>query len=537
MRTAALSAGRTPTDGQRDLNPASLTVTVSSVGAGASPSGLLCELGRRDTAVVSREKVELASRLFANVAPGFVVVRRAVAAGLVLAAVAAAPVGATTLDERLQAVADGVVSDVFVGAGLFGGQQAFYVPATAVTVDRPGRGPRTYVAGRADVRRGRVVRPGDPQPVGSGTKPMTALLVLELARRGRIGINDRLTDVAAVHRRDGGRLARLVARHQRRLRGITLRQLLNMSSGLRDYDDDPRFGRVFARSPRARRSMARLASFGLARPRLFRPGAPGRTYYSNTNYVLAGMVVEAVTGRSFASRLRALFRRAGMRRSSYPPGLGPGDVRGYQPPLPGQRELPAVVRPFLGLPDLSFSVTPRAVLSVSTGSQASGPTVAVRPAPDEVRARYGGTQQVVWQDVTGIYRPAAIGSAAGAAVSTTGDLARFWRLLFSGRLGDRATLRLMRSSVPAPPNPRGVRNYFALGMQRQDVARGACFPGSPAMRIWMKLGDIFGYTSASYYVQGPRPYGGAVVTNVTNLFPSPVGDLGVLRDTLRALRG
>ena len=366
---------------------------------------------------------------------------------------------------------------------------------------------------------------------------MTTLLVLELVRRGRIDIDDRLTAVAAAHRRDGGRLARLVAAHRGRLRGITVRQLLNMSSGLRDYDDDPAFGRAFARSPRAPRSMARLAAFGLSRPRLFRPGARGRTYYSNTNYVLAGMVVEAVTGRSFASRMRALFRRAGMRRSSYPLGVGPGRVRGYQPPYPGGRRLPAVVRPFLGLPDLSSSTTPRAVLSISTSSLASGPTVEVRPAPPEVRARYGGTQQVVWQDVTRVYRPAAIGSAAGAAVSTSGDLARFWRLLFGGRLVDRATLRLMRSSVPAPPNPRGVRNYFALGMQRQDVARGAFFVGSPPLRIWMKLGDIFGYTSASYYVEGPRPYGGVVVTNVTNLFPSPVGDLGVLRETLRALRG
>ena len=485
---------------------------------------------------MSRGKLELVDRLFPHAATGVVVVRRAVAAGLVLAAVASAPVGAATLDERLQAVADGVVSDVFVGAGLFGGQQAFYVPGTALTVDLPGRRPRSYVAGWADLRSGRVVRRGDRQPIGSGTKPMTALLVLGLVRRGRIDIDDRLTAVAAAHRRDGGRLARLVAAHRSRLRGITLRQLLNMSSGLRDWDDDPGFGRVFARSPRAPRSMARLAAFGLARPRLFRPGARGRTYYSHTNNVLAGMVVEAVTGRSFASRLRALFRRAGMRRSSYPLGVGPGDVRGYQPPYPGGQKVPALARPFLGLPELSRSVTPRAVLSVSTRSLARGPTVEVRPAPPDVQARYGGTRQVVWQDVTDVYRLAAIGSAAGAVVSTSGDLARFWRLLFRGPLVDRATLRLMRSSVPAPPNAHGVRNYFALGLQRQDVAPGAFFSGSPRLRIWMKLGDIFGYTSASYYVEGPRPYGGVVVTNVTNLFPSPVGDLGVLRDTLRALR-
>jgi D-alanyl-D-alanine carboxypeptidase len=474
-------------------------------------------------AAVSREKPALLGRVLGHLG-----------AGLVIAALAAAPARAATLDERLQAVADGLVSDVFLGAGLSARQQAFHVPGTALTVDLPNRGPRTYVAGRADLRRGRLVRPHDAQPVGSGTKPMTALLVLELVHRGLLDIDDRLTDVAAAHRRDGGRLARLAAAHQNRLRGITVRELLNMSSGLRDYDDDPAFGRSFARSPRAPRSMARLAMFGLARPRLFRPGARGRTYYSNTNYALAGMLVEAVTGRSFASRIRALFRRAGMRRSSYPLGVGPGDVRGYQPPFRGGQTL---LRPFLGLPDLSFSVTPRAVRSVSADRLASGPTVAVRPAPPDVRARYGGTRTVTWQDVTDVYRPAAIGSAAGGAVSTSGDLARFWRLLFGGRLLHPATLRLMRSSVPAPPNPPGVRNYYALGMQRQDVARGAFFRGSPPLRIWMKLGDIFGYTSASYYVEGPRPYGDVVVTNVTNLFPSPVGDLAVLRDTLRALRG
>jgi CubicO group peptidase (beta-lactamase class C family) len=253
--------------------------------------------------------------------------------------------------------------------------------------------------------------------------------------------------------------------------------------------------------------------------------------------VLAGMIVEAVTGHSFASRIRALFRRAGMRRSSYPLGVAPGRVRGYQLPYPRGRALPSLVRPFVGLPDLSLTVTPRTVLSVSTDSLASGPTVGVRPAAPQLRARFGGTRQVAWQDVTRVYRPAAIASAAGAAVSTTRDLARFWRMLFNGQLAGRATRHLMRSSVPAPPNPPGVRNYFGLGMQRQDVARGVFFPGSPPLRIWMKLGDIFGYTSASYYVEGPHPYGGMVVANVTNLFPSPVGDLGVLRDALRAVAG
>jgi hypothetical protein len=51
----------------------------------------------------------------------------------------------------------------------------------------------------------------------------------------------------------------------------------------------------------------------------------------------------------------------------------------------------------------------------------------------------------------------------------------------------------------------------------------------------MHLGDVWGYTSASYYVEGPPALDGLVVTNTTNLLPSPVGDLGVLAGTLRAL--
>ena len=123
-----------------------------------------------------------------------------------------------------------------------------------------------------------------------------------------------------------------------------------------------------------------------------------------------------------------------------------------------------------------------------------------------------------------------MGASAGGVVGNTQDLARFWRVLFSGELIGKRGLRLMEESVPGDPGSNGVRNYFTLGLARQDVAAGAFWPGSPELRIYMKLGDIWGYTSAAYYIEGPAPYGGVVVTNTTNLFPSPVGDLGVLRD-------
>jgi CubicO group peptidase (beta-lactamase class C family) len=447
----------------------------------------------------------------------------------------------TALDDRLQAVVDGLIGDVFVGLGLDGKRQAFYVPGASLSVGLPGQATRTYEAGWANLRRRSPMRADQAQPIGSGTKPMTAALVIRLVTRGRLRLGDRLGAVAATHRRDGGRLAALARRFRLRLRGVTIRKLLAMTSGLRDFDDDPAYVRAFAHSPRDPLTLRRLATLGLARPRLFAPGASGHTYYSNTNYVLLAMVVQAITGRSYAVQLEHLFRRTGMRDTSYPrrgsstPAGGP--VHGYAPPLHagGSELLRSYRRAFAGAPTVGTRIVPEAVQAVSSNPLARGPTVAVGPAPVAEAEGYGAPERVDRLDLTGAYSLLGAGAAAGGVVSNTRDLARFWRALFSGRLlGDRG-LRLIRHSVPAPPNPRGVRNYYTLGLARQDVAPGAFWPGSPRLRIWMKLGDIWGYTSASYYVKGPAPYGGVVVTNTTNLFPSPVGDLGVLRETLRAL--
>jgi CubicO group peptidase (beta-lactamase class C family) len=469
----------------------------------------------------------------------------ATAAILLAAAPAAAqpPPSPDPLDAPLQAVVDGLSGDVFVGAGLDGKRQPFYVPGSALSVSLPGEATRTYVSGWADLERGTPMRPAQVQPVGSGTKPMTAALVVGLVERGRIGLDQRLSRVAASNRRDSGRLRRLTRRFDERLRGVTIRDLLAMTAGLRDYDDSPGFTRAFLRRPRRAFTLHELARFGLQRPRLFPPGARGRTYYSNTNYVLLGMVVRAVTGRSYRSEIERLFRRAGMTSTVYPrSALFPRDVegpiaRGYGAPLQsgGTKLLDRYRRAFSPAPRVRTRVAPAAVRSVSASGAARGPTVGIAPGSARDVRRYGDPTRVLRQNLTRAFSIRGEGASAGAAISNSEDLARFWRALFSGELLGERGLELVRERVPAPPNAPGVRNFYGLGVQGQTVAPDAFWPGSPRLRIWLKLGDIWGYTSASYYVEGPAPYGDVVVTNTTNLFPSPVGDLGVLRETLRAL--
>lgn len=471
---------------------------------------------------------------------------RALLAAGVLAVLAAAPARGQDVpppdapDVRLQNVVDELTRDVFVGTGLTGEPEAFYVPGAALSVDLPAQQARTYVAGASNIVGEFPMTADQVQPIGSGTKPMTAAIVIELVLKGKLRLGDELTRLAATHVRDGGRLASLAQAFHHRLRGVTVRDLLAMTSGLRDYDDDPDYVRAFSSRPQSARTLRGLAGFGLARPRLFPPGAKGRSYYSNTNYVLLGMLIRAISGRTYGQAVERLANAAGLHSTSYGwPRNGTVGAQGYANPFPAAAGslLERYRKAFAPAPILTTDIDPSAVRVVSSDPRAEGPTVALEPPTLQQEEQYDGPAQVERQGLGGAYSLRGVGASAGGVVGNTQDLARFWRVLFSGELIGKRGLRLMEESVPGDPGSNGVRNYFTLGLARQDVAAGAFWPGSPELRIYMKLGDIWGYTSAAYCIEGPAPYGGVVVTNTTNLFPSPVGDLGVLRATLQAIGG
>ncbi|OSP44909.1 serine hydrolase [Streptomyces sp. 13-12-16] len=114
---------------------------------------------------------------------------------------------------------------------------------------------------------------------GSITKTFVATVVLQLADEGRLS----LSDTVEKH------LPGLVRGAGNDGRTLTLRSLLSHTSGLYDFSADTR-GTV----PVTPLQAVRIA---LTHP----PADPGRFSYSNTNYVLLGLVVERVTGRSYAA--------------------------------------------------------------------------------------------------------------------------------------------------------------------------------------------------------------------------------------------
>jgi CubicO group peptidase (beta-lactamase class C family) len=440
-------------------------------------------------------------------------------------------------DARLQSVVDGLTQDIFVGDGLTGQRQLFHLPGAGMTVDRPDGGSRTFVSGASNLTGDHPLDSDGIQPIGSNTKVVTAALVMRLVETGKLKVDDKLLSVAATYRRDGGKLAKLARRYRDRLKDVELRELLNHTSGLTDCLDTKAFLKSFARRPLADRSLSEMAAYGLSPPPVFAPGTPGKWNYSNTDYMLLGMVLEAVSGYSVEQEMANLFDQLGMDHTHYAPS--PGQLRheplsrllidGYQPVGPPDTQVLLLSDAFNDVPRAEADLRqPRAVQVVSSNSTQSGPTVVVSPAGPKQTRRVERHTRFRFQNVTDAYS-LSIAQSAGGIVSNTHDLARFYRALFDGDVVSEKTLHQMERTVPTGENSKGVKTTWGFGFGHQEIAPGVLWKGSPRFSVWMHLGDIFGYESAAYYVE----QGNLVVTNTDNLFPAPVGDLGMLRDVLR----
>ena len=237
-------------------------------------------------------------------------------------------------------------------------------------------------------------RPATPQTLfatASTGKLVTAELVMELVQRHKLSLRTRLS-------RFYPRLPNA--------RRITIRMLLNHTSGLSEYFDDPRINRIIAAEPTHR--WKRSEVIRAIRKSVFRPGA--RFQYTNSNYVVFGGVIEKLARRSFERAFRArVAARVGM----------PSSTTTYDPARSGLFAHPY----FLGGGGLHDGFVP------GVG----------------IPADYWGT---VWTD--------------GGLASTAADMARFGDGLFEGRLLRRATLRLMTRV--------GRSSAYGLGVQAMRFA-------------------------------------------------------------------
>ena len=164
------------------------------------------------------------------------------------------------------------------------------IPGLTVAVNN-GQETWTYATGYARLAEQTPIEPGDKFRIGSMTKTFTSMVVLQLAQECVLALDDPvprwLPDLAP------------------NWSTITVRQLLNHTSGIGDFTHSPNWILPFTFFPTETISPTALIELGESQPRT---GPPGRHWsYSSTNTIVLGMIIEAAGGHTWQHEVQTRF--------------------------------------------------------------------------------------------------------------------------------------------------------------------------------------------------------------------------------------
>ncbi|WP_405161811.1 beta-lactamase family protein [Nocardia sp. NBC_01499] len=240
--------------------------------------------------------------------------------------------------------------------------------------------------------------------IGSMTKMFVATVVLQLVGEDRVALDAPVEQY----------LPGLIRGNGNDGHDITVRQLLQHTSGLPDYLDYLNQEQVL-NDPLQHHDPLELVQLALANPRLFPPGTGWQ--YSNTDYLLAGMLIEKITGRPYGEAID--------QRIIGPLGLRDTSVPGDEPSIPGDHPQGYVKHGNSGTIDLT-----------------------------EFNASVAG--------------------AAGGMISSATDLNQFIDSLVNGRLLNPPELQAMMTTRPTGDSSQDA---YGLGLQSTPLPCGGLYWG------------------------------------------------------------
>ncbi|MBW1604508.1 beta-lactamase family protein [Streptomyces sp. JJ66] len=285
----------------------------------------------------------------------------------------------------------------------------------------------TLSVGTGTIHTKRPIQSDEHFRIGSQTKTFTAVVVLQLVDEGAVSldaaIDDYLPGVVTGNGYDGTR--------------ITVRQLLQQTSGLGAYNPHPLAATPEA-NPDGTYDLAASVRKGLKSPPA---GAPGAKFsYSNTNYLVLGMLIEKLTGRKVHQAVTGrVIEPLGLRRTVFP--------------APGERQLPSpAVNGYHGI-------------------------------------RVGGLN--LW--VSALSYDPSLYSSAGAIISTLEDITAFYRALTSGQVLSPAGLAEMEKVWKPEP---GSAFGYGLGIAEVRLSCGTV--------AWGHDGGLPGYMTQTLVTKDGR---------------------------------
>lgn len=300
---------------------------------------------------------------------------------------------------------------------------------------------RNYTAGVGNLATKTPVPVNGEVRIASNTKTFTAVTVLQLVSEGKIRLDAPVETY----------LPGLVRGKGIDGRKITVRNLLQQTSGLPDYDAPvAKHGLLAVQhtyfEPRQELDTA------LTQPATFAPGTSWG--YSNTNYLLAGLIVQRVTGRPIGDEITTrVIERAGL-QDTYWPNTGVQTIRGAHP---------------------------QSYYHIKPGAKAANVTE-LDPS---------------------------LGWAAGQLISTPSDLSTFNRALLDGKLLQPAQQKELLNTVNSPGFEPDKGWSYGLGFAKRTLKCG--------VEAWGHGGDITGFETRNLSTRDGRSVVIATTSLPTNV--------------------
>jgi D-alanyl-D-alanine carboxypeptidase len=264
--------------------------------------------------------------------------------------------------------------------------------------------------------------------IGSNTKAFTSVMLLQLEAERKLSIHDTL----------GKWLPRY-----RAWRHIKIKRLLDMTSGIPDYLSEPAMLRAYAAAPSKEFSSSRLVSYAV-HGRLHRG-----YYYSNTNYILAQMILEKATRDTYAHQLQ--------KRIAKPLGLRSLSYRATPYPRAVSDRIPGAYFFALGMPQL---------------------------------------KSLLGHDLRRFNLSYAAG--AGGIVSSLADLSKWERALYTGRMLPRKQQRELESLV-SQKTGKPIERLTPADPQGYGLGVGQAL--SPTLgRFWFYEGETLAFRVSHLYM-------------------------------------
>ena len=328
-------------------------------------------------------------------------VAAAIALGAVGGAASAAPSKGEA--ESLKSRAQGLV-------------EAGYPAALAAVSDSKGESAGVAV-GKDSLETGQAPPMDGEVRIGSNTKTFVAVVVMQLVQEGKVGLDEPIeTYLPGLIKGEGIDASR-----------ITVRQLLQHTSGLPEYaDTTPGSGDIFQIKDHYAQPRD-LLDTALSKPAAFEPGTQWK--YTNTNYIVLGMLIERVSQRPVGEQIdERIVKKLGLSHT-YFPAPGEEKIRGTHP----------------------------------RGYHLNGE---------------GKLEDITEMDP-------AWGWAAGAMVSTPSELNTFFQAVFDGRLLTQASIDEMKNGAVDASSYLGSGTVYGLGLIGRSLSCGGT--------AWGHGGTIPGY--------------------------------------------